>query len=58
VAARPGRRRLRHLPASGRYHLDDEQALALADETSPAFVPSAFQPAAETSFNHVYEARP
>jgi hypothetical protein len=31
---------------------------ALADETSPAFVQGAFQLAAETPFNHVYEARP
>ena len=30
-------------PASGRYTLPPEQAVALADETSPAFVPGAFQ---------------
>jgi SAM-dependent methyltransferase len=30
-------------PDGGRYHLDDEQAFALADEQSPAFVPGAFQ---------------
>jgi len=30
-------------PDGGRYHLDDEQAFALADENSPAFVPGAFQ---------------
>jgi hypothetical protein len=29
--------------ASGRYTLPAEQALALADETSPAFVPGLFQ---------------
>jgi SAM-dependent methyltransferase len=30
-------------PATGRYLLTEEQAFALADETSPAFVPGAFQ---------------
>ncbi len=30
-------------PASGRYTLPPEQALALADDTSPAFVPGLFQ---------------
>jgi len=30
-------------PSSGRYTLPPEQALALADETSPAFVPGLFQ---------------
>lgn len=30
-------------PASGRYTLPDEQAFALADETSPAYLPGAFQ---------------
>jgi SAM-dependent methyltransferase len=30
-------------PASGRFHLTPEQALALAQEGSPAFVPGAFQ---------------
>jgi SAM-dependent methyltransferase len=30
-------------PASGRYRLDAEQALALADEGSPVFLPGAFQ---------------
>src|SRR5262249_39722703 len=29
--------------ASGRYTLPPEQAMALADETSPAFIPGAFQ---------------
>jgi len=29
--------------ASGRYSLDEEQAFALADESSPAFVPGGFQ---------------
>jgi SAM-dependent methyltransferase len=37
---------LGHDPADGRYHLSDEQAFALADESSPAFVPGAFQLAA------------
>ncbi|HEY2900460.1 MAG TPA: class I SAM-dependent methyltransferase [Polyangia bacterium] len=32
--------------ASGRYTLPPEQAVALADETSPAFLPGAFQVAA------------
>ena len=31
-----------------RYHLSEEQAYALADETSPAFVPGAFQLATST----------
>lgn len=30
-------------PASGRYALPPEQAAALADESSPAFIPGAFQ---------------
>jgi hypothetical protein len=30
-------------PAAGRYLLTEEQAFALADDTSPAFVPGAFQ---------------
>ena len=29
-------------PASGRFHLEPEQAMALADETSPASVPGLF----------------
>jgi SAM-dependent methyltransferase len=33
-------------PAGGRYRLTEEQAFALADEQSPAFVPGAFQLAA------------
>ncbi len=33
-------------PATGRYRLSEEQAFALADESSPAFVPGAFQLAA------------
>jgi SAM-dependent methyltransferase len=33
-------------PASKRYTLPPEQAMALADETSPAFIPGAFQIAA------------
>ncbi len=35
-------------PDSQRYHLTPEQALALADENSPAFVPGAFQLACAT----------
>lgn len=34
---------LTHDPASGRYRLGDEQAFALADEHSPAFLPGAFR---------------
>ncbi|HEU4896286.1 MAG TPA: hypothetical protein VFX88_01790 [Actinomycetota bacterium] len=34
--------------AADRYHLTEEQAFALADETSPAFVPGAFQLATST----------
>jgi SAM-dependent methyltransferase len=30
-------------PASGRYSLSEEQAFALADESSPAFLPGAFE---------------
>ena len=30
-------------PASSKFHLSDEQAFALADENSPAFLPGAFQ---------------
>jgi SAM-dependent methyltransferase len=30
-------------PKNGRYHLSDEQAYALADESSPVFIPGAFQ---------------
>src|SRR5712691_1565772 len=30
-------------PAAGRYSLSEEQAFALADENSPAFMPGAFQ---------------
>ena len=30
-------------PAGDRYRLTEEQAFALADDTSPAFVPGAFQ---------------
>ena len=30
-------------PAADRYLLSEEQAFALADDTSPAFVPGAFQ---------------
>jgi SAM-dependent methyltransferase len=36
-------------PASDRYLLTEEQAFALADETSPAFVPGAFQVATSTA---------
>jgi SAM-dependent methyltransferase len=35
--------------ASGHYSLDDEQAFALADESSPAFVPGGFQVALAAS---------
>jgi len=34
---------VRYDPASGRYSLTPEQELALADESSPAFLPGAFQ---------------
>jgi len=34
---------LTHDPASGRYRLTDEQALALADQHSPASLPGAFR---------------
>jgi 2-polyprenyl-3-methyl-5-hydroxy-6-metoxy-1,4-benzoquinol methylase len=30
-------------PPSGKFHLSEEQAFALADENSPAFLPGAFQ---------------
>src|SRR5271154_446665 len=29
--------------SSGKFHLSEEQAFAMADETSPAFLPGAFQ---------------
>jgi len=32
-------------PPSGKFHLSEEQAFALADENSPAFLPGAFQAA-------------
>ena len=32
-----------YAPDSGRYHLTPEQAFALADESSPAYMPGAFQ---------------
>src|SRR5512133_884163 len=35
-------------PASGRYRLSEEQAFTLTDESSPAFLPGAFQLAAAT----------
>ena len=34
---------VRYLPETGRYELPAEQAVALTDETSPAFLPGAFQ---------------
>jgi SAM-dependent methyltransferase len=34
---------LTYRPGDGRYRLEPEQAVALADETSPAFLPGAFQ---------------
>jgi SAM-dependent methyltransferase len=42
----------------GRYRLTEEQAFALADETSPAFVPGAFQVATSTIKDepHITEA--
>jgi len=30
-------------PASGKFHLSEEQAFTMADETSPVFLPGAFQ---------------
>jgi len=30
-------------PGAGRFHLSEEQAFAMADESSPAFLPGAFQ---------------
>ena len=30
-------------PATGKFHLSEEQAFAMADETSPVFLPGAFQ---------------
>jgi hypothetical protein len=36
-------------PAGDRYRLTEEQAAALADDTSPAFVPGAFQVATSTA---------
>jgi SAM-dependent methyltransferase len=36
-------------PAGDRYRLTEEQAFALADDTSPAFVPGAFQVATSTA---------
>ncbi|HJU03238.1 MAG TPA: class I SAM-dependent methyltransferase [Actinomycetes bacterium] len=35
-------------PDAGRYHLTEEQAFALADEQSPAFLPGAFELACAT----------
>jgi SAM-dependent methyltransferase len=32
-------------PSNGKFHLDDEQAFTMADESSPAFLPGAFQTA-------------
>ena len=44
VAERPGGRRLRRVrPGSGRYTLPPEQAVALTDEDSPAYLPGFFQ---------------
>ena len=44
MAQRPGRRRLRRVPpAEGRYSLAPEQAVALTDEDSPAYLPGFFQ---------------
>ena len=30
-------------PATGKFHLSEEQAFAMADDSSPAFLPGAFQ---------------
>src|SRR5271155_28764 len=30
-------------PGAGKFHLSEEQAFAMADESSPAFLPGAFQ---------------
>src|SRR5277367_5724108 len=30
-------------PGSGKFHLSDEQTFTMAEETSPAFLPGAFQ---------------
>ena len=45
-------------PATGRYHLPPEQAVALSDETSPAFVGGLFQTAYGTvcDANRIIEA--
>ena len=45
VAERPGRRRLpsSYDPATGTFTLPPEQAMALTDESSPAFLPGFFQ---------------
>ena len=45
VAQRPGRRRLRRptTPTTGTYTLPPEHAVALTDETSPAYLPGFFQ---------------
>jgi 2-polyprenyl-3-methyl-5-hydroxy-6-metoxy-1,4-benzoquinol methylase len=32
-----------YTPANGKFHLSEEQAFAMADENSPAFMPGAFQ---------------
>ena len=32
-----------YAPASGKFHLSEEQAFAMADESSPVFLPGAFQ---------------
>jgi 2-polyprenyl-3-methyl-5-hydroxy-6-metoxy-1,4-benzoquinol methylase len=34
-----------YTPANGKFHLSEEQAFAMADENSPAFMPGAFQAA-------------
>jgi 2-polyprenyl-3-methyl-5-hydroxy-6-metoxy-1,4-benzoquinol methylase len=38
-----------YTPANGKFHLSEEQAFAMADENSPAFMPGAFQVALATT---------
>jgi hypothetical protein len=37
-------------PSNGKFHLSEEQAFAMADENSPAFLPGAFQVAPNYSW--------
>ena len=43
MAQRPGRRRVRRVHRDGRFSLAPEQALALTDESSPAYLPGFFE---------------